>query len=203
MRVVQLKEFGGPELLEVVEVPDPTPGPGQVLITVEGAGVNSVDVLTRSGNFHKMFQPPLILGSEGAGTITAIGPGVEGLQVGQRIIASGRPNLPGFYAEQAVIGAEWVVPVPDGVPSLEAAGLPIAWGTAWYCLNQLGGLHAGQTVLIHAAASGVGSAAVQLANAAGAHVIAAAGGEAKTAWVAGFGAEHVLDSQSLTGDRLP
>jgi len=203
MRVVQLKEFGGPEVLDVVELPDPTPGPGQVLITIEGAGVNSVDVLTRSGSYHKMFRPPLILGSEGAGTITALGPDVAGLHVGQRVLALGRPNLPGFYAEQAVVGAEWLVPVPDEVSLIDAAALPIAWGTAWYCLNRLGGLHAGQSVLVHAAASGVGSAAIQLAAAAGAKVIAVAGGEAKTAWVAEFGVEHVLDSQALTGDQLP
>ncbi|NUR26087.1 MAG: zinc-binding alcohol dehydrogenase family protein [Catenulispora sp.] len=203
MRVVQLQEFGGPEVLTVVEAPDPVPGPGQIVMTVEGAGVNSVDVLTRSGSYHKAFQPPLILGSEAAGTITAVGPDVEELHVGQRVLALGRPNLPGFYAEQAAVFAPFVVPVPDEVALIDAAALPIAWGTAWYCLNRLGGLHAGQTVLVHAAASGVGSAAVQLAAAAGAHVIAAAGGEVKTAWVAELGAEHVLNSQALTGDRLP
>ena len=202
MRAVQLEAFGGPEVLVPVDLPDPVPGPGQVLIAVEAAGVNRADVLTRSGRYHRAGHPPLVLGLEGAGTIAALGPGVSGLHVGQKVLAQGAANAPGFYAEQAVVNAERVVVVPDTVAALEAAALPVAWLSAWYSLHRLGRVQPGQSVLIHAAASGVGSATVQLASVAGANVIAAAGGAAKTEWVAKLGAAHVLDSQALSGEQL-
>ncbi len=202
MRAVQIKAFGGPEVLIPGELPDPIPGPGQVLIAVEAAGVNRADVLTRSGRYHRAGQPPLVLGLEGAGTIAALGPGVTGLHVGQKVLSQGAAGAPGFYAEKAVVEAERVTVVPEAVSVFDAAALPVAWLSAWYSLHRLGHVQAGQIVLIHAAASGVGSAAVQLAAAAGARVIAAAGGPAKTDWVATLGAADVLDSRELSGEQL-
>jgi NADPH2:quinone reductase len=202
MRAVQIKAFGGPEVLIASELPDPVAGPGQVLIAVEAAGVNRADVLTRSGRYHRAGQPPLVLGLEGAGTIAALGPGVTGLHVGQKVLSQGAADAPGFYAEKAVVAAERVTVVPEAVSVFDAAALPVAWLSAWYSLHRLGHVQAGQIVLIHAAASGVGSAAVQLAAAAGARVIAAAGGPAKTEWVATLGAADVLDSRELSGEQL-
>jgi NADPH2:quinone reductase len=202
MRAVRFEAFGGPEVLVPVELPDPVPGPGQVLINVEAAGVNRADALIRAGRYHRAGRPPLVLGLEGAGTIAGLGSGVTGLHVGQKVLAQGEAGAPGFYAEKAVVDAERVTVVPEAVSALEAAALPVAWLSAWYSLHRLGHVQAGQYVLIHAAASGVGSAAVQLAVAAGAQVIAAAGGAAKTDWVAKLGAAHVLDSQELSGVQL-
>lgn len=202
MRAVLLEEFGGPEVLKVVEVPDPSPGAGQVLIRIEAAGVNRADLLTRSGRYHRAGQPPLLLGLEAAGTVVALGEGVREVRVGQRVLARGEPNAPGFYAEQAAIALERVVPLPDELDPLQAAALPVAWLTAWYCLHSLGRLRPAQTVVVHAAASGVGSAAVQIATAAGARVIAAAGGREKTAWVASLGADEVIDSREVPGAEM-
>jgi NADPH2:quinone reductase len=202
MRAVLVEAFGGPEVLRVVEVPDPSPGKGQVLIAVEAAGVNRADALTRAGKYHRGGQPPVLLGLEAAGTVTALGEGVHGFRVGQQVLAMGAANAPGFYAEQAVVPVEKVVALPEGIDLVQAAALPVAWLSAWYSLHHLGRIQPGQTVLIHAAASGVGSAAVQIAVAAGARVIAAAGTPAKTEWVASLGADEVLDSRALSGDEL-
>ncbi|WP_236794494.1 zinc-binding dehydrogenase [Amycolatopsis sp. GM8] len=202
MRAVVVESFGGPEVLGVVEVPDPAPGQGQVLIEVEAAGVNRADVLTRAGEYHRAGRPPVVLGLEAAGTVTALGEGASGFRVGQKVVAMGAAGAPGFYAEQAAVSAERVVALPDGLDPAQAAALPVAWHSAWYCLHNLGRVQPGETVLIHAAASGVGSAAVQIAVAAGARVIAAAGTPVKTEWVAALGAHEVLDSRALTGDEL-
>lgn len=196
MRAVVVSEFGGPEQLELIEVPDPEAGPGQVLIAVEAAGVNRADVLARSGNYHRAGKPPLLLGLEGAGTIAALGEGVTGFAVGQRVLAAGATNDPGFYAELAAVPATQVVAVPDGVDLQSAATLPSAWLSAWYCLHRLAEVKQGETVLIHAGASGVGSAAVQIALDAGATVIATASTPEKRDWVLALGAHHVVDSTS-------
>ena len=103
------------------EVPDPVPGPGEVLIQLAVAGVNRVDVLVRSGRYHRAGQPPLMLGVEGAGTVLAVGSGVDGFDVGDRVVAMGETNKPGFYAERAVVPVSQVVPVPDAVDLPSAA----------------------------------------------------------------------------------
>ncbi|MGW6276113.1 quinone oxidoreductase family protein [Kribbella sp. NPDC055071] len=202
MRAVVVQEFGGPEVLRVAEVPDPSPAEGQVLIDIAAAGVNRADALTRAGKYHRAGRPPIIPGLEAAGTVRALGEGTTGFRVGQKVVAMGAANAPGFYAEQAAVSVERVVALPDGIDLTHAAALPVAWHSAWYCLQTLGRVRPGDTVLIHAAASGVGSAAVQIAAAAGARVIAAAGTPAKTAWVATLGAHEVLDSHALSTDEL-
>ncbi|MYS20243.1 NADPH2:quinone reductase [Streptomyces sp. DvalAA-14] len=200
MRAIRIDAFGGPEVLTPVELPDPVAGPGEVLIRIAAAGVNRADALTRAGTYHRAGKPPLIPGLEASGTVVAVGEGVADITAGQRVMAQGAANSPGFYAELAAVPAERVTALPDGVDLASAAGLPIAWLSAWYCLHRLGGLAAGRTVVVQAAASGVGSAAVQIAAAAGARVIAVAGSPAKTAWVAGFGAHHTVDSSAFPGD---
>lgn len=215
MRAVQVQQFGGPEQLRVVELADPAPGPREVLIAVAAAGVNRADVLVRSGGYHRSGRSPLVLGLEGAGTVVALGPGAadgpngetgaegrEGLAVGDRVVAMGATNAPGFYAELALVPASRVFRVPDGVDLGAAAALPTAWLSAWYCLHRLAQVRPGETVLVHAAASGVGSAAVQIARDAGGTVLAAAGSPVKAAWARELGAHEALDSAALGSDGL-
>ncbi|MFD3924695.1 zinc-binding alcohol dehydrogenase family protein [Streptomyces sp. NPDC058614] len=200
MHAVRIEEFGGPEVLVPVEVPDPVAGPGQVLVRVVAAGVNRVDALVRAGVYHRAGRPPLIPGVEAAGTVAAVGEGVTGIAVGQRVMALDGVDSPGFYAELAVVPAERVTVLPDGVELTEAATLPVAWLSAWYCLRRLARVTKDDTVVVKAAASGVGSAAVQIAAEAGAHVIAIAGSPEKTAWAAEFGAGATIDTSAYPDD---
>ncbi|WP_435178031.1 quinone oxidoreductase family protein [Actinacidiphila sp. bgisy145] len=199
MRAVRIDTFGGPEVLTPVELPDPVPGPGEVLVRVEAAGVNRADALARAGTYHRARPLPLILGLEAAGTVAALGEGVTGPAPGTRVMAMSG-GAAGLYAELAVVPVGRVVPLPDGVDTVAAAGMPIAWVTAWYCLHRLARLAEGETVVVQAAASGVGSAAVQIAAHAGARVIAAARSSEKVSWAAGFGAHAVLDTSAFPGE---
>ena len=166
-------------------------------MAVEAVGVNRADVLARAGKYHRAGQPPLILGLECAGTVLAVGRDVPGIDAGDHVVARGAINEPGFYAERAVIPADHVVGVPDEVDLPSAACLPTAWLSAWYCLRHLAEVQPGETVVVHAAASGVGSAAVQIATAAGATVIATAGSAEKVAWARSLGARDGLDTSVL------
>jgi len=191
MRAVRVAAFGGPERLELAELPVPEPEPGEVLVEVEAAGVNRLDVLTRSGSYHGAGAPPLVLGQEGAGTVRDVGSGVSGLAAGDAVLAFG--GRPGFYAEQVAVPASRVVRRPAGLAAAAAAALPTAWLTAWYCLRHLARVAPGDAVLVFAAASGVGDAAVQIARHAGARVIAVAGGAAKGRWAVANGADAAID----------
>jgi len=202
MQAIQIQRFGPPEVLELVELPDQMPGANEVLLAVEAAGVNRADVLVRTGRYHRAGQPPLILGVEGAGTVLAVGAEVDDFAVGQRVVAMGETNRPGFYADRAVVPAARVITVPDSVDLHSAAALPTSWLSAWYCLRRLANIQPGEFILIHAAASGVGSAAVRIAVDAGATVIATAGSPEKAQWVRDLGARDVLDSSTLHGDAL-
>jgi len=202
MRAVVVQEFGGPERLTVEERPDPAPGPGQVLVEVAAAGVNRVDVLVRSGAYHRAGAPPLVPGLEGAGRVAALGQGVDGLAVGDAVLALGATNAPGFYAELAAVPQERVLAVPRGVDAASAAALPVAWLSAWYSLRRLAEVRPGETVVVHAAASGVGSAAVQVARDAGARVVATAGSAEKLAWARELGAHETVGYRGLDRDGL-
>ncbi|MDT7680372.1 MAG: NADPH:quinone reductase [Pseudonocardiales bacterium] len=193
MHAVQVREFGSADRLAWVEVSDPTPGPGEIGVQVAAAAVNRADLLFRSGRYHSGPALPAVPGSEGAGTVVAVGAGVDDLAVGDRVVAWGPLGAPGFYRELAVVSARRALPVPDGVSLSAAAALPVAWLSAWYCLRHLAAVRAGDSVLIYAAASGVGSAAVQIAKDAGASVIAVVGSADKRAWVRELGADHALD----------
>ncbi|GAA3595216.1 NAD(P)H-quinone oxidoreductase [Nonomuraea rosea] len=197
MRAVRIDEFGGPEVLVPVQVPDPVAGPGEVLVRVEAAGVNRADVLLRSGSYHRAGRPPLIPGLEAAGTVAAVGAGVTGVVPGQRVAVLGA----GLYAELAAVPAGRVAPLPDGIGMAEAAALPVVWLTAWYCLRHLAGLEEGETVVVQAAASGVGSAAVQIAAGLGARVIAVAGSADKASWVASLGVRDVVDASAADPEK--
>ncbi|MET9913682.1 zinc-binding alcohol dehydrogenase family protein [Streptomyces sp. NPDC006476] len=200
MRAVRIDEFGGPEVLVPVEVPDPVAGPGEVLVRVAAAGVNRADALIRAGKYHRAGRPPLIPGVEAAGVVAAVGEGVTELAAGQRVMALDGVNAPGFYAELAVVPATQVTALPEGVGLVEAAALPVACLSAWYCVRRLARAGKDDTVVVKAAASGVGSAAVQIAAETGARVIALAGSAEKAAWAGEFGAHEVVDTSAHSGE---
>lgn len=203
--------FGGPEVLTWRQMPTPTPQPGEVLVRVAAAGVNLGDTIMRAGRAAIPLALPLVLGSEAAGTIEDMGEGVSGFRLGDRVLAApfavGR--LGGGYASHICLPAEAVFPLPQTIAFDMAVALGIA-GIAALDLSRLLPLD-GRTILIHAAAGGVGNLLVQLGLAAGAQVIATIGDPAKATAVERLGATHVLSTRSdwclevmaLTQDRGP
>lgn len=192
MRALQQMSFNGPQDLRLItDAPVPSPGPGEVLIRVTAAGVNFVDISQARGAFAGGPQPPYLAGIEGAGEVTAVGEGVTGLEAGAHVIGAGIQG--GAFAEYMVLPAAAAIPVPAGWADEQALGLVVSWPTALAALKPLGGVTAGQTVLIHAAAGGTGQVAVKLAKHYGATVIATASA-AKHDTVRALGADHVVDS---------
>ena len=193
MKAAVYHENGGPEVLRYEDVPDPRPGPGEVLLRVEAIGVQGGDVLARQS-----APPPAVphvVGYQAAGTIAAVGDGVTSVRTGQRAFAFMQS---GSHAELAVAAENDVFVVPDDMDPRVAAGIFVEFGTADDALFEFGRLRAGETVLVQAAASGVGLAAVQLAKAAGATVIGTAGSDEKIARLTGYGLDHGIDYR--TGD---
>ena len=186
MHAVVINEFGGPDALEYTELPDLTPGPDEVLVTVHAAGVNRADVLQRQGRYPPPAGAPAWPGLEVSGIITALGPGVGGWQVGERVAALVDG---GGYADQAVVPASRLLRVPDGVGLVEAAGLPEAVCTVWSNLVDVARLQAGERVLVHGGSGGVGTVAIQLAVALGARVVVTAGSQDRVDRCLELGAE--------------
>jgi NADPH:quinone reductase-like Zn-dependent oxidoreductase len=174
MKAIRQSELGPPEVLQLVELPDPEPGPTEVLVRVAAAGVNPVDWKTRAkGSF--LGEPPFTVGWDVAGTVERIGFGVTRFAPGDRVF--GMPRFPGeaaAYAELVTAPSRQFAPMPDELSWSDAAALPLGALTAWQTLVDTAGLSAGQRVLIHAAAGGVGHLAVQIAKARGAYVIGTA-----------------------------
>jgi NADPH2:quinone reductase len=192
MHALQQTSLNGPQDLRLVtDAPVSSPGPGEVLIRVTAAGVNFVDVSQARGTFAGGPQPPYVAGIEGAGEVTAVGAGVTGLEPGAHVI--GVAIHGGAFAQYMVLPATAAVPVPAGWTDEQALGLVVSWPTALAALKPLGGVSAGQTVLIHAAAGGTGQAAVTMAKHYGATVIAAAS-PSKHEAVRALGADHVIDA---------
>jgi NADPH2:quinone reductase len=193
VRAIVLSEFGPPELLIPQEVDEPTPGSGQVLIDVELANVTFVETQVRAGRApHPSMLPelPAIPGNGVGGVVVAVGPGADRALIGTRVVST--TGGAGGYAERVAVTAEGIVPVPDGVSLPEAVAL-LADGRTAMGLIDRAALRPGETVLVEAAAGGVGSLLVQLAKAAGAHVIAVAGGERKLAVARELGADIAID----------
>lgn len=194
MQVIQLNEFGGPEVLKLVEVADPVPGPGEALVRVVASGVNFAETLARQGRYAVNPALPGILGSEVAGVVEKLGEGVLNPAIGTRvaapIFAAGR--LDGGYAEKVVIPANLLVEIPSALTFEDAAALQIQGLTAAYLLKQVA--VAGRSILIQTAAGGVGSLLVQLAKTAGAsRIIAAASTDEKRALAKSLGADEAID----------
>lgn len=190
MKAIVIQEFGGPEQLSYEEVSSPVLGPGQVLVDIHATALNRADLLQRRG----MYPPPKgeseILGLECSGVVAKCGDGVDRVGVGHRVMAL---LAGGGYAEQVVIDQRMAIPVPEGFSFEQAAAIPEAFLTAREALFSKGQLKLGDVVLIHAAGGGVGSAAIQLAKAAGAIVIATAGTDEKLALAGDLGAAHAVN----------
>lgn len=187
MRAVQFARTGGPEVLELVEVDTPSPAAGQVLIRHEAIGINFIDTYHRSGLYP--VKLPMIPGGEAAGRVEAVGDGVTRFQVGDLVAYAGGT---GAYAEASVVKADRAVKVPDGVDARTAAAALLKGMTVESFIRRCYPVQAGQTVLVHAAAGGVGQIMVQWLKAIGAEVIATVGLEAKAELARGYGADHVI-----------
>ncbi len=196
MRAWQVERIGEPgDVLTLTEVPDPEPGPGQLLVRVLGAAANFPDVLMCRGGYQVRPPLPYTPGVELCGEVVAAGPGVAGVAVGDRVI--GGPAMPyGAFAELALMNAETALPAPAGLDDAEAAAFFITYQTGWFGLHRRARLAAGETLLVQAAAGGVGSGAVQLGKAAGARVIGVVGGERKAEVARSLGADVVIDRLS-------
>jgi NADPH2:quinone reductase len=180
------------DVLALVTRPDPQPAPGEVMIAVAAAGLNFADILMCQGRYQERPALPFTPGLELAGTVLTVGEGVRGLVPGDRVAALTTTSF-GALAERVAVAAQWVVPIPPSVSFAAAAALLINYGTGWYALHDRSTLTAGEWLLVHAGAGGVGSAAVQLGRAAGARVIATAGGDDKVALCRELGAELAVD----------
>jgi NADPH:quinone reductase-like Zn-dependent oxidoreductase len=234
VKAVRFHEFGGLDVLRVEEVDDPRPGPGEVLVRIRASALNHLDVDVREGISRFPVQLPHTLGVELAGEVETLGAGVEGWAPGDRVnpyimepcgdcryCRTGRENLcltPGFisfstgggYAERVVVKARNLIRIPESVSYEDAAAFQVAFATSWHMLFTRGRLKAGETVMINAVGSGIGSAAVQLAKIAGAHVIGNASSVEKLDRAAGLGMDDGINHATedvaarvmeLTNDR--
>lgn len=190
MKAIEIATPGGPEQLRLTDRPMPQPGDGEVLIRVAAAGVNRPDVAQRQGHYPPPPGASDLPGLEVAGTVTALGPNVTGLSVGDEVTAllSG-----GGYAEYVTAAAPLCLPIPAGLSMVEAAALPETYFTVWTNLFERGGCKSGDNVLIHGGTSGIGTTAIQLAAAFGARVFATAGTHAKARFCEGLGAVRGID----------
>lgn len=193
MRAWQVHRFGElREALTLTDVPDPEPGPGQIFVRVLAAPANFPDVLMCRGAYQVKPPLPFTPGVEVCGEVVAVGPEVTAYTGGERVM--GMAALPaGSFAEVAIMNATAAFPAPEALDNAEASAFYMSYQTGWFGLHRRARLQPGETLLVHAAAGGVGSAAVQLGKAAGARVIGVAGGEEKTAVARDLGADVVID----------
>ncbi|WP_354702029.1 Narbonolide/10-deoxymethynolide synthase PikA2, modules 3 and 4 [Paraconexibacter sp. AEG42_29] len=189
MRVVVITQPGSYDVLQVQERPNPICGPGQVRVQVAAAGVNFADIMARLGVYPDAPKTPSVVGYEVSGTVAQVGDGVTSAKVGDRVMAG---TQFGGYAEQVVVPAADVVPLPDRLTFEQGAAIPVNYATAWAGLVGYGSLREGDRVLLHAAAGGVGIAATQIARKAGAEVWGTASPHKHDA-IRGFGVQHPLD----------
>ncbi|MGM0397974.1 MAG: quinone oxidoreductase family protein [Halobacteriota archaeon] len=188
MRAVTVTAYGDSEVLEPVDRDVPEPGPGEVRVAVRAAGINFADIMQRRGHYQGGPRPPYVPGLEVAGVVDAVGEGV-GRDVGDEVIGFAET---GGYAEYALADAAGLFDLPEGMSFAEGAGFPVQFLTAHNCLFEWGGLESDESVLIHAAAGGVGTAAVQLADAAGATVFGTASTREKLELAADLGCDHPI-----------
>jgi NADPH:quinone reductase len=197
VRAIQITENGGPEVLNVADLPAPEAGPGEVLVAVGAAGVNYIDTYQREGIYPLTL--PVVLGLEGAGRVTAVGDGVDDIAVGDRVAWT---NTLGSYAEQVAVPADEAVPVPDDVADDLAVGALLQGMTAWILVNQTYPVQPGDDVLVHAAAGGVGLLLTQLATGLGARVIATVSTDEKEELARAAGATEVLRYSDDLAERV-
>jgi len=191
MKAIQVHHFGGPEVLALGEIPLPKPGPGEVLVRVRAAGVNPYDTYMRNGTYAVKPPLPYTPGSDAAGTVEAVGPGVSKVKPGDRVYTA--KTITGAYAEYALALESQVYPLPEKISFAQGAGLWVPYGTAYTALHHHAHARAGEILLIHGASGGVGTAAVQFARALGLTVIGTAGTQRGLELVKKEGAHHVFD----------
>ncbi len=220
MRAIAIREHGGPEVVRLEDLPDPRPGPGEVVVGVKAAALNHLDIWVRKGWQGLKLSFPHVLGSDMAGVVEAVGPGVEAPRIGDAVVVnpslgcgrcerclSGRENLcrryailgehvSGGMAERLAVSARNVLPKPARLSFEEAAAVPLTFMTAWHALVERARVRTGETVLVHAAGSGVGVAAVQIAKLLGARVIATAGSDVKLEKARALGADEVVNYET-------
>jgi NADPH2:quinone reductase len=187
MKAIRVHEFGGPDVMRLDELPTPAPGPGQALVEVEAAGVNFIDIYRRSGTYK--VQLPFIVGSEGAGVVESVGPDVGDVRVGDRVAWR---EAAGSYATQALVPANELVPLPEKLSARDGAAAMLQGITAHYLTHSTYPLQAGDTMVIHAAAGGVGLLVCQMAKMRGARVIGTTSTEEKAALAREAGADEVI-----------
>jgi NADPH2:quinone reductase len=187
MKAIRVHQHGGPDVLRYEDIPTPSPGPGQVLVHVEAAGLNFIDVYERTGLYQ--VELPRTLGVEAAGTVTKVGPNVTDLAPGDRVAYTG---VPGAYAEYAVVPADRAVRVPSGVTIKQAAATILQGMTAQYLASSTHALRAGETCLVQAAAGGLGLLLCQVAKLRGARVIGTVSTDAKAELARAAGADEVI-----------
>lgn len=199
MKAIRIKEFGGPEVMKLEEVPDLKPGAGQVVVRMRAIGVNPVDAYMRAGTYPRKPSLPYTPGTDGAGTVESVGPASSGksaprFKPGDRVYLAG--SLSGAYAEQSLCDERLLFTLPAGVSFAQGAAVNIPYATAYRALFHRALALAGETVLIHGASGAVGIAAVQMARAAGLHVVGTVGSDRGRQLVAAEGAHEILDHHS-------
>lgn len=191
MKAIIVEEFGEPEVLKLAEVERPDPGEGEVLIRVASSGINYADTMRRKNEYLKKQDLPFIPGSEVAGTVESVGSGVSNVSEGDEVVVLGND---GGYAEYAVAPASSVIPIPDGLGFDEAAAIPLQGLTAYHLIKTTGHMAEGESIVVHAAAGGVGYLAVQMAKLMGAgNVIATASNQEKLNLAKDLGADVLID----------
>lgn len=190
MRAVICEAYGPPETLVLKEVPDLIPGPGQVRIAIEACGVNFPDTLIIEGKYQFRPEPPFSPGGEVSGVVDALGDGVTGVAIGDKVMAM---SLYGGFAEQVLMDADALLRRPEAMPAAIAAGFTMTYGTSMHALKQRADLQPGEVLLVLGAGGGVGLAAVEIGKAMGAVVIAAASSSAKLDAAAAAGADHLIN----------
>jgi NADPH:quinone reductase len=208
MKAIRVHEFGGPEVLRLEEIPNPAAAPGQVVVHVKAAGVNPADTYIRAGTYAFKPSLPYTPGMDAAGVVEAVGQGVTRVREGDRVYTAG--TLTGSYAEKMACSEAQVYPFPQKVTFAQGAGVNVPYATAYRALFQIGQARPAETVFVHGASGGVGTAALQWARAAGLKVIGTAGTPKGRELALREGAHHVLDHRaadyleqlrSLTGGR--
>ena len=191
MKAIRVSEYGGPSVLKLEEIATPQPGPNQVLVRNHAVGVNPVDTYLRSNTDNRGPKLPYTPGSDSAGVVEAVGPGVTGVKAGSRVYVGG--TVSGAYAEVSLCNETQVHPLSGNVSFAQGAAMNVPYATAFHAFINRGQAQAGETVLVHGASGGVGTGAVQIARARGLTVIGTAGTEKGRRLVAEQGAHHVLD----------
>jgi len=191
MKAILVRQFGGPEVLKLEEIPTPKPAAGQVLVKIHAAGVNPADTYARTGNYAILPSLPYTPGTDGAGVVDSVGDGVKKVQPGDRVYVA--KNLSGTYAEFALALEAQVYPLPDRISFAQGAGVFIPYGTAYHAIHHQAKAHGAEAILVHGASGGVGIASVQIARALGLTVFGTAGTAKGLDLIKREGAHQVFD----------